>query len=58
MGTPPKFETTTGGYIFVPQVFNDNSVPPKWQNHAKLTSKQAVLDVIEEEAAYTFGSTV
>lgn len=47
-------ETTTGGYIFRTQVFNDNSVPPKWQKlNAKLTNKQAVLDVIEE-AAYTW----
>ena len=49
-----SLETTTGGYIFRTQVFNDNSVPPKWQKlNAKLTSKQAVLDVIEE-AAYTW----
>jgi hypothetical protein len=49
-----NLETTTGGYIFRTQVFNDNSVPPKWQKlNAKLTSKQAVLDVIEE-AAYTW----
>lgn len=49
-----SLETTTGGYIFRAQVFNDNSVPPKWQKlNAKLTNKQAVLDVIEE-AAYTW----
>jgi hypothetical protein len=49
-----SLETTTGGYIFRTQIFNDDSVPPKWQKlNAKLTNKQAVLDVIEE-AAYTW----
>ena len=47
-------ETTTGGYIFREKVFNDDSVPPKWQKlKSKLTSKQAVQDTIEE-AAYTW----
>ncbi|GAW88411.1 hypothetical protein FPS14_contig00004-0076 [Flavobacterium psychrophilum] len=47
-------ETTTGGYIFRGNVFNDESVPPKWQKlKSKLTSKQAVQDTIEE-AAYTW----
>ncbi|UOK42518.1 MULTISPECIES: BREX-1 system adenine-specific DNA-methyltransferase PglX [Flavobacterium] len=49
-----NLETTTGGYIFRGQVFNDDSVPPKWQKlKAKLTNKQAVQDTIEE-AAYTW----
>ena len=47
-------EVTTGGYIFRGQVFNDDSVPPKWQKlKTKLTNKQAVQDTIEE-AAYTW----
>lgn len=47
-------ETTTGGYIFRGQVFNDDSVPAKWNKlKNKLTNKQAVQDVIEE-AAYTW----
>ena len=47
-------ELTTGGYIFRGQVFNDVSVPPKWQKlKTKLTNKQAVQDTIEE-AAYTW----
>ena len=47
-------EATTGGYIFRGQVFNDDSVPPKWQKlKTKLTNKQAVQDIIEE-AAYTW----
>lgn len=49
-----NLETTTGGYIFRGQIFNDESVPPKWQKlNTKLTSKQAVQDTIEE-AAYTW----
>jgi hypothetical protein len=49
-----NLETTTGGYIFRGQIFNDESVPPKWQKlNAKLTDKQAVQDAIEE-AAYTW----
>src|SRR6478672_12783973 len=47
-------EITTGGYIFRGQVFNDDSVPPKWQKlKTKLINKQAVQDTIEE-AAYTW----
>lgn len=47
-------ETTTGGYLFRGNVFNDESVPPKWQKlKTKLTSKQAIQDTIEE-AAYTW----
>lgn len=49
-----NLETTTGGYIFRGQIFNDENVPPKWQKlNTKLTSKQAVQDTIEE-AAYTW----
>ncbi|WP_426092381.1 BREX-1 system adenine-specific DNA-methyltransferase PglX [Flavobacterium sp. DSR3-2] len=49
-----NLETTTGGYIFRGQIFNDESVPPKWQKlKTRLTSKQAVQDTIEE-AAYTW----
>lgn len=47
-------ETTTGGYLFRGNVFNDESVPPKWQKlKTKLTNNQAVQDTIEE-AAYTW----
>lgn len=47
-------ETTSGGYIFRGQVFTDTSVPATWNKLKKrLTSKQAVQDVIEE-AAYVW----
>lgn len=47
-------ETTTGGYLFRGNVFNDESVPPKWQKlKTKLTNNQTVQDTIEE-AAYTW----
>lgn len=49
-----NLETTTGGYIFRGQIFNDESVPPKWiKLKNRLTDKQAVQDTIEE-AAYTW----
>jgi hypothetical protein len=47
-------EPTTGGYVFRGQVFTDTSVPATWQKLKKrLTSKQAVQDVVEE-AAYVW----
>ncbi|MEZ7500439.1 BREX-1 system adenine-specific DNA-methyltransferase PglX [Flavobacterium sp. Arc3] len=49
-----NLESTTGGYIFRTEVFNDDSVPAKWQKlKSKLTDKQSVQDTIEE-AAYTW----
>lgn len=49
-----NLEPTTGGYIFRAEVFNDDSVPAKWQKlKSKLTDKQSVQDTIEE-AAYTW----
>lgn len=49
-----NLEPTTGGYIFRAEVFNDDSVPAKWQKlKSKLIDKQSVQDTIEE-AAYTW----
>lgn len=47
-------ETTHGGYIFRGEIYNDSTVPAKWNAlRNRLTDKQAVNDVIEE-AAYTW----
>lgn len=45
---------TSGGYIFRSKVFNDPTVPEKWNKlKAKIKDKQSVADIIEE-AAYTW----
>ena len=45
---------TSGGYIFRSKVFNDPTVPEKWNKlKAKVKDKQSVEDLIEE-AAYTW----
>lgn len=47
-------EPTEGGYTLRGQVFNDETVPTKWNNLKKrIKDKQSVQDVIEE-AAYTW----
>lgn len=42
-----------GGYMFRGDVFNDTTVPKKWQN-LKLALKRHTVDDIIEEAAYTW----
>lgn len=47
-------EATHGGYLFRGEVYTDASVPAKWNAlRKKITSKQAVNDVVEQ-AAYTW----
>jgi hypothetical protein len=47
-------ESTGGGYILRGKVYNDPSVPEKWNKlKAKIKDKQSVEDLIEE-AAYTW----
>lgn len=47
-------EATHGGYLFRGEVYTDTSVPAKWNAlRKKITSKQAVNDVVEQ-AAYTW----
>lgn len=46
-------ERTAGGYIFRGNVFNDTSIPKKWDN-LKLALKRHSVNDIVEEAAYTW----
>lgn len=49
-----EITSTSGGYIFRSKVFNDPTVPEKWNKlKAKIKDKQSVADIIEE-AAYTW----
>ena len=42
-----------GGYMFRGEVFNDTTVPKKWENLIAAIKRHTVNDVIEE-AAYTW----
>ncbi|MBT5758477.1 MAG: hypothetical protein HOI55_02350, partial [Candidatus Marinimicrobia bacterium] len=48
-----KVESTTGGYIFRNNVFNDSSVPKKWENLNKAVQLHTANDIVEE-ASYTW----
>jgi len=44
---------TSGGYLFRGEVYNDQSIPEKWNNLISAIKRHSVEDVIEE-AAYTW----
>lgn len=48
-----ELETIDGGYIFRGDVFNDTSVPAKWNRLVSAVKKHTAADIIEE-AAYTW----
>ena len=48
-----RLETTTGGFIFRDNVYNDKSIPNKWDNLYSAVKTHSPNDIIEE-AAYTW----
>ena len=46
-------EKTSGGHIFRGKVFDDESVPGKWENLRRAIHRHTVDDIVEE-AAYTW----
>ena len=48
-----KIEYTPGGFIFRGNVYNDETIPPKWNNLRSSINHHSPNDIIEE-ASYTW----
>ena len=53
-----RVESTMGGYIFRGDVFNDTTVPKKWENLLKAVNNHTANDVVEEASYIWFNRLI